>query len=606
MKHFYAFSLLMLVGVLGYAQTFNNFSGYPLPSNGQTQIIPIQVSGLPNTLNSSYGLTQVKVGITHPSDQEIEIKLKAPDNTIITLSTSVGGQFGQDYRNTRFRNNGLYNIAQGTPPFNGIYIPLEDLNIMNNGQNPNATWFLLVTDTYPMANNGSLDSVSITFGNNPATFPPTLFVCPTCQCPPGISDCDLLPDMTSSELVIINDMIESPGSLLIGNGTPNIGIGPIEVRPVDSCFCGTVQVPCNQGACPGNVPITQRLHQRIYRKKAGNDTLSYYDVSAGEMSYHPQHGHIHVDNWADFTLREKTTDPDPRNWPVIGTSVKQSYCLINLSSCDGYPGACEDNNGLPLSLQSQFLNYGMGYMSGCGKFQGIYPGKLDIYSSGLNAPINLQSICNGEYYIVSITDPDSVFLDADYSNNVVAVPVQLTQQVPASSTNFTLSQNGAQVSVNASGLLPGASYFWDFGDGSPFVTQNPASHTYTTNGNYTVMLLVSTPCGDRYGYDTVKISGLTQPNGLNNTDAISQFIAVMPNPASEQFEVAVQLEQQAPYQIYLVDISGKKSLLGQYNANGQLQKHRYTRESLNLAAGAYFIEIRQNENVFTKKLMVVR
>lgn len=606
MKHVYSFFLLMFATLVGHAQTFNNYIGYPLPTNGQTQIIPIQVSGLPNALNSTYGLTQVKVGITHPSDQEIEIKLKAPDNTIITLSTSVGGQFGQDYRNTRFRNSGLYNIAQGTPPFNGIYIPLEDLNIMNNGQNPNATWFLMVTDTYPMANIGYVDTVSLTFGNNPATFPPTLFVCPTCQCPPGIPDCDLLPDMTSSELVIVNDMIESPGSLLIGNGTPNIGLGPIEVRPVDSCFCGTTQVPCNQGACPGNVPLTQRLHQRIYRKHAGNDTLSYYDVSAGEMSYHPQHGHIHVDNWADFTLREKTTDPDPRNWPIIGTSVKQSYCLINLSSCDGYPGACEDNNGLPLSLQSQFLNYGLGYMSGCGKFQGIFPGKLDIYSSGLNAPINLQSICNGEYYIVSITDPDSVFQDADYSNNVVAVPVQLTQQVPASSTNFTTAQNGAQVSVNATGLLPGASYFWDFGDGSPFVTQNPASHTYTTNGDYTIMLLVSTPCGDRYGYDTVKISGLTQPNGLNNTNAISQFIAVMPNPASEQFEVAVQLEEQAPYQIYLVDISGKKSLLGQYNANGQLQKHRYTRESLNLAAGAYFIEIRQNEKVFTKKLMVVR
>lgn len=606
MKHLYAFSLLMLISVIGFAQTFSNYLGYALPVNGQTQVIPIQVSGLPNSLNASFGLTQVRVGITHPSDQEIEIKLKAPDNTIITLSTSVGGQFGQDYRNTRFRNDGLYNIAQGTPPFNGNYIPLEDINKVNNTQNPNATWFLLVTDTYPMANNGTLDSVSITFGNNPPSFPPSVFVCPSCQCPPGIPDCDLLPDMTSSELVIINDMIESPGSLLIGNGTPNIGLGPIEVRPVDSCFCGTVQVPCNQGACPGNVPLTQRLHQRIYRKHAGNDTLTYHDVSAGEMSYHPQHGHIHVDNWADFTLREKTTDPDPRNWPIIGTSVKQSYCLINLSSCDGYPGACEDNNGLPLSLQSQFLNYGLGYMSGCGKFQGIFPGKLDIYSSGLNAPINLQSICNGEYYVVSITDPDSVFQDADYSNNVVAVPVQLTQQVPASSTNFNMTQNGAQVSVNATGLLPGANYFWDFGDGSPFVSQNPANHTYTTNGDYTIMLMVNTPCGDRYGYDTVKISGLTQPNGLNNPNVVSQFISVTPNPANEQFEVAVQLERQEPYQIYLVDISGKKSLLGQYTSTGELQKHHYTRESLSLAAGAYFIEIRQNEHVFTKKLMVVR
>ena len=588
------------------AQTFNNFSAVPIPPNGQTQVIPIQVSGLPNAVNGGFGAIQVRVGITHPSVQEVEIKLKAPDNTIITLSTSVGGQFGQDYRNTRFRNDGLYNIEQGTPPFNGTYIPMEDINKVNNGQNPNATWFLLVTDTYPYANNGSFDSVRLTFGNNPPAYPPSVFVCPTCQCPPGVTDCDLLPDMTSSELVIINDMIESPGSLLIGNGTPNIGLGPIEVRPVDSCFCGLVQVPCTQNTCPSNVPVTQRLHQRIYRKHAGNDTLTYYDVSAGEMSYHPQHGHIHVDNWADFTLREKTTDPDPRNWPIIGTSVKQSYCLINLSSCDGYPGACEDNNGLPLSLQSQFVNYGLGYLSGCGKFQGIFPGKLDIYSSGLNAPINLQSICNGEYYIVSITDPDSVFVDADYSNNVVAVPIQLTQQVPASNASFTSLQNGASVQVNATGLLPGTTYIWDFGDGSPYVTQNPTSHTYTANGEYIITLWVTTPCGDRFGYDTVKITGLTQPNGLSNTEPITNFIAVHPNPVSDLIALQVNLQQDAPYVVSLLNVSGSRRELGTYQGGKGLQTHRFNTTDLGVSAGAYFIEIRQGENVFTKKLMVVR
>lgn len=597
---------LVTISALVSAQTFTNYNAVALPTNGQTQIIPIQVSGLPGPANASFGVVQVRVGITHPSDQELEIKLKAPDNTIITLSTSVGGQNGQDYRNTRFRNDGSYNIAQGTPPFNNIYYPLEDINKVNNGQNANATWFLLVTDTYPMANNGTFDSVSITFGNNPPAFPPSVFVCPTCQCPPGITDCDLKPDMTSSELVIINDMIESPGSLLIGNGTPNIGLGPIEVRPVDSCFCGLVQVPCTQNTCPSNIPVTQRLHQRIYQKHANNDTLTFYDVPAGEMSYHPQHGHIHVDNWANLSLREKTTDPDPRNWPIIGTSVKQSYCLINLSSCDGYPGACKDNNGLPLSLSSQFLNYGLGYLSGCGKFQGIFPGKLDIYSSGLNAPINLQSICNGEYYVVSITDPDSVFADEDYSNNVVAVPVQLTQQVPASSTNFNTVQNGAQVSVNATGLLPGASYFWDFGDGSPFVSQNPSTHTYTANGNYTVMLLVSTPCGDRYGYDTVKISGLTQPNGLSNTTTTPDFIAIHPNPATNEMAIQVGLQSTAPYTLSLLSVSGSRRVLGEYETSAGLQMHRFNTQQLGLAAGAYFIEIRQNEKVYTKKLMVVR
>ena len=62
--------------------------------------------------------------------------------------------------------------------------------------------------------------------------------------------------------------------------------------------------------------------QRIYHKDGGS--MTYFDRPAGTMSYHPTHGTC-VDNWADFTLRRATPDPDSRNWPIIGTGNKQSF-----------------------------------------------------------------------------------------------------------------------------------------------------------------------------------------------------------------------------------------------------------------------------------------
>lgn len=587
-----------------FAQTFVNYTGYAIPGNAQTLVIPINVSALPAVINGSFGITKVTLGITHPSDQELEVKLKSPDNTQILLFTSIGGQNSADFRKTELQNNGTYNIIEGSAPYTGVYFPMEDISALNNGQDPNGTWFLIVTDTYPMANTGTVDSVSIQFGNNPPTYPPTVFVCPTCNCPPGIADCDLLPDMTASEKVIIDDKTELPGSLLIGNGTPNIGLGPLEVRPVDSCFCGLVQVPCTQTTCPNNDPVSQRLHQRIYQKHAGNDTLTFYDVPAGNMSYHPSHGHIHVDNWADFTLREKNNDPDPRNWTVIGTSVKQSYCLINLSSCDGYSGACLDNLGNILDQQNQFINYGLGYLSGCGKFQGIWPGKLDIYASGLNSPIDLQGVCNGDYYIVSITDPDSTFHDMDYSNNVSAVPILLTQQIPASSAHFTTTQNGVQVMVNASGLLPGANYIWDFGDNSPIQTANPATHTYSANGDFEIMLWVQTPCGDRTEYDTVKIS-TAAPLSLSDHHGGHSFFSLTPNPTRGQIELSIFLVENSPVQIAVIDMVGQKNIpMLSTTGYAGLQKIKINLADFGLRAGIYLINCETNKKKFVQKLVV--
>ena len=191
------------------------------------------------------------------------------------------------------------------------------------------------------------------------------YVCASCVCPGGLESCDLLPDMTASAHEIIFNHTEEPGFLYISNATPNIGSGPLDIYGIDSCFCGGVHVPCTT-VCPNGDPIQHVVKQRIYQKRAGKDTLGYYDRFAGKMTYHRVHGHLHVDNWANYTLRTPTSNPDARTWPIVATGTKQSFCLINLGTCSGNPGECVDNNGNTVLTT---LNNNVGFHSGCGWFQ---------------------------------------------------------------------------------------------------------------------------------------------------------------------------------------------------------------------------------------------
>ncbi len=165
----------------------------------------------------------------------------------------------------------------------------------------------------------------------------------TCVCEVGgQTNCDLLPDMTISWVALQNyagGPSEYPqsgagsnnGRLRVTGSTPNIGHGPLNVRGVDQngmrwFLCGTdtfsISDPNSQTqfTCPNSQSPKQLIVQRVYHKN-GN-AMTFTERFAGTMTYHPTHGHNHVDDWATFTLRiEDPNEPNPLNWPVIGTGA---------------------------------------------------------------------------------------------------------------------------------------------------------------------------------------------------------------------------------------------------------------------------------------------
>ena len=478
----FTIAILLACSFVAKAQTFT-WSGYQHIADDASFNVPIVVNGLQNTLDASFGIARVCLNITHRNDADLVVSITSPSGTVVKLIENIGGS-GDNFLGTCLGQDGVaFTAAQA--PYTGIFFPVGDVSSFNNGQNPNGTWILTVTDV-AAPDTGSLHSVYIDFTNNPpmtsggSGIPVGNYLCGTCVCDGSIPGCDLLPDMTASALEILQNHQEQPGALFISNGTPNIGSGPLDVYGIDSCFCNGVHVPCNT-ICPSGDQIQHVVKQRIYQKVPGKDTLSYYDRFAGKMTFHPTHGHLHVDNWANYSLRTATSNPDARTWPIVANGTKQSFCLINLASCNANPGACVDNNGNNVLTVP---NNGLGWHSGCGLNQGIYPGSYDIYSMNLNDPIPLVNVCNGNYYIVSITDPDNDFLESDETNNWVAVPITLTMQnvIPSiAAASSTVFCQGGSVTLTST---PASNYLWSTGE----TTQ---SINVTTAGTFTV----STNCG---------------------------------------------------------------------------------------------------------------
>jgi hypothetical protein len=168
-------------------------------------------------------------------------------------------------------------IQDGSAPFTGNFVPDYSLNLANNGSNPNGTWYLVVKDEVPQ-DQGTLLNFTLVFGANPPADPPpppgpcSMTNGQNCHCPDGSQDCDLLPDMTASALIIQQQHTEYSGYLTMSNATPNIGWGPMEIHGVDSCFCNGVSVPCSLSICPDSSPVKQLVKQTLYHKHNGNIT----------------------------------------------------------------------------------------------------------------------------------------------------------------------------------------------------------------------------------------------------------------------------------------------------------------------------------------------
>ena len=164
--------LLLLLGIpvlsTGiFAQTFNGSTGNI--QDVQTTNFTAIVSGLPTSINTtSFGFERVCVNLNHSFDADLTISIVAPDGSMAILASDLGGS-DDNFTNTCFVWDAPDPIIDANAPFTGSFSPMEELGIVNNGQNPNGNWKLRITDS-DGGDVGQVLSWSVTFGSNPADF----------------------------------------------------------------------------------------------------------------------------------------------------------------------------------------------------------------------------------------------------------------------------------------------------------------------------------------------------------------------------------------------------------------------------------------------------
>ncbi len=335
----------------------------------------------------------------------------------------------------------------------------------------------------------------------------------SCVCLDGSSECDLLPDITASYDLLeeADETVETPGELRLSVGTPNIGHGPLRVTATDYFVCGgdTIYSPGGLAVCPDGTSPRQIINQRIYHKNGAE--MTWYEVAAGTMTYHPDHGHFHTDNWGVYTLRKPIDGvTDPTEWTIVGYGTKMGFCLMDLANCaspSSY-GYCREDDGTVVT--NDIDNYGLG---GGGyncvvTNQGISVGYLDIYDyylDGMSITIP-EGVCNGDYYIVAEIDPFNNYLEESDNNNVIAVPITLTDQ-PETIESVSVAHSagaflgGDVLKICASEVVElsvppiGTSYLWSNG---------AISNTITITESGTYSCFISRECGDVYS-DTIVV-----------------------------------------------------------------------------------------------------
>lgn len=328
-----------------------------------------------------------------------------------------------------------------------------------------------------------------------------------CACPtPGSTDCILLPDILAGKATL-NDSTGyseysqlvngvNKGLLRIDVSTPNVGWGPMDVRSTNDYVCGTDTLrnfnPASNFLCPDGSFPKRLINQRIFKKTPAG--FEYIIRPAGWMTFHPSHGHIHVNDWGEYTLRLRDTSiADTLQWPIVNSGLKVSFCLVDLSTCSARAGDCRDAAGNTL-MNGDFPNYGLQGGSGCGEVaQGISVGKVDIYSRSLDESFVKipYEACNGVYHIVIQVDPLNHFQEINENNNWLAAKTTLTQQRTTNTGPYAyifsktgnVMCSGDTIELEASGAN---SYTWSTGQRSQKIRVSQP-------GRYWVR--ATTPCG---------------------------------------------------------------------------------------------------------------
>jgi PKD repeat protein len=156
--------------------------------------------------------------------------------------------------------------------------------------------------------------------------------------------------------------------------------------------------------------------------------------------------------------------------------------------------------------------------------------------------------------------------------------------LPVADFNITQTDNQVHFTNNSSNA---SIYQWNFGDGNTSNLPNP-THSYSSNGNYTVELTVSNDCGSTSANHTVNITSLGLSQVVNG-------IGIYPIPASEKMNIKYTSND---YSYKIISIDGREVISGKSNNSVQII------DISDLTPGIYQVQIQTSNEILSRSVVI--
>ncbi len=197
------------------------------------------------------------------------------------------------------------------------------------------------------------------------------------------------------------------------------------------------------------------------------------------------------------------------------------------------------------------------------------------------------SVNSSGSYAVQLIDTNSCVGTDTVSISVMSLPVAGVITVTDQAPTFTFA-----VSANQND----STRRFSFGDGTIDTTGSlTVSHTYSQNGNYTVVFYAMNSCG----IDSVTAT-ITIENASVNSTVLAESLKLFPNPASEVIYIVNNATESIEH-IALLNVLG--TVVREVKAVNGKQERIYTD---GLADGSYLVRIQFKSTIVTRHLNIVR
>lgn len=171
-----------------------------------------------------------------------------------------------------------------------------------------------------------------------------------------------------------------------------------------------------------------------------------------------------------------------------------------------------------------------------------------------------------------------------YSNHIVA------NAFPNANFEFDIMDNVVTFTNTSVG---GNTFTWDFGDGSPTTNETNPTHTYNSNGIFSVTLIASNLSCANVQSEELFIDFSADEEVLKN-----ELINVYPNPAIDVLTVELADNLQEEVTLRLYDVQGRmwRQQIVTIGNKGQM-------EVANLASGVYILEISTEKETMIQRIL---